>query len=160
MQGRGLREARAESPAASSGSGVFESGQKGDRPKFASAAKLRLSPFCRLSHDWTKGCSRKQNGGGLLLSIRPTFVQRYMGRGLGSRSGFDILFGAGRARYAACERTGGAFSPQQRLYFWPEPQGHGALRGIFGFSAGADWVCFALAVSALWREETKPSRTR
>ena len=36
---------------------------------------------------------------------------------------------------------GGASVPQQRLYFSPEPQGQGALRGI--------WVCFVGIVRGL-----------
>lgn len=36
--------------------------------------------------------------------------------------------------------TGGAAAPQQRLYFKPELQGHGALREIGGWGLGAgDW---------------------
>ena len=50
-------------------------------------------------------------------------------------------------RQAAMWRTGGAFLPQQRLYFSPEPHGQGALRGIAGDAAGADWLCFAKSES-------------
>ena len=62
-----------------------------------------------------------------------------------ARDGPDELVpGAYAARRV---NTGGAFLPQQRLYFWPDLQGQGALRGIkAGFDcdgAGSDWVCFA-----------------
>jgi hypothetical protein len=39
--------------------------------------------------------------------------------------------------------TGGAFLPQQRLYFSPDLQGQGALRGITAVFSGCNWVCFA-----------------
>ena len=46
-------------------------------------------------------------------------------------------------RYAAGERTAGAFGPQQRLYLAPEPQGHGAPRGMGADSAATGKVCIA-----------------
>ncbi len=46
-------------------------------------------------------------------------------------------------RYAAGERTAGAFGPQQRLYLAPDPQGHGAPRGIGADSAATGKVCTA-----------------
>jgi hypothetical protein len=42
-------------------------------------------------------------------------------------------YAAGRALI----RTGGAFLPQQRLYFSPDLHGHGALRGIGAVRCGS-----------------------
>jgi hypothetical protein len=55
------------------------------------------------------------------LSARPT-----VGDGVGSAH--SLSYAAARCR------TGGAFLPQQRLYFSPEPQGQRALRGTAGAS--------------------------
>ena len=54
---------------------------------------------------------------------------------------------------AAVQRTGAAFLPQQRLYFWPEWQGHEAFLAVLEIDwvrfvevgeegSGGDWVCF------------------
>jgi len=43
----------------------------------------------------------------------------------------------GFVAYAARLRTGGASFPWQRLYLLPEPQGHGAFRGICLWAAGS-----------------------
>ena len=50
--------------------------------------------------------------------------------GLAFRFGVDIE--GVSARQAAFPNTGGAFLPQQRLYFSPEWQGQGAFRGVWG----------------------------
>jgi hypothetical protein len=57
-------------------------------------------------------------------------------------------------------RTGGASFPQQRLYFWPELQGHWAFRGVNFGAAGADGVVLQNEPSALaeeGRSETCPT---
>jgi hypothetical protein len=53
-----------------------------------------------------------------------------------------------RSLQAAAGSTAGAFMPQQRLYLDPEPQGHGAPRGMGADSADAGKICVAAGTGA------------
>jgi hypothetical protein len=57
--------------------------------------------------------------------------------------GGEHVDGHSCVKFQAALSTAGAFLPQQRLYFWPELQGHGALRAVWV----SVWVCLVIAAT-------------